>query len=113
VLGNVRASGDTDRRELREALEAVALSLRHPDLGAGPLGKIRDASQMVEVTMRDEDPGTRRAESRKLQAEVGCIPSGVDHRALAGAALTADDVAIRLERTERISVDRERHRGRV
>ena len=41
----------------------------------------------------------------------GGVAAGIDHRALGRAALAPDDVAVRLQRAELVSVDRERHRG--
>ena len=111
VLGRVRASRDADRRELRVALEPLALALRHPDLRAGSLGEVGDAAEMVEVPVRDQDPDARGAEPRELEPQVGRVAAGIDDRALGRAALAPDDVAVRLQRAELVSVDRERHRG--
>ena len=75
VLGRVRPSGHADRRELRVALEPLALAFGHPDLGAGSLGEVGDAADVVEVAVRDEDPGARGAEPRELEAKVGGVPA--------------------------------------
>jgi hypothetical protein len=66
---------------------------------------------MVEMTVRDQDPGARGAEPRELEPQVSRVPAGIDHRALGRAALAPDDVAVRLQRTELVSVDREWHGG--
>ena len=50
---------------------------------------------------------------RELEAEVRRVPAGVDDRASAAPRSAPDDVAVRLERAERVSVDREGHRRRV
>ena len=68
VLGRVRASGHAGGRELREALEPLALALRHPDLGTGSLGEVGDPAEMVEVPVGDQDPHTGRIEACKLEA---------------------------------------------
>ena len=81
--------GTPTGRELRVALEPLALALRHPDLGAGSLGEVGDAAEVVEVPVRDQDPGARGAEPRELEPQVGRVPAGIDHRALGRAALAA------------------------
>src|SRR4029077_11846206 len=111
MLGRVRPALDTDRRQLGEALEPLPLSLRHPDLRTRSLGEVGDAAEMVEVAVRDEDPRAGGAEPRELEAGARRIPAGIDDRALRCASLAPDDVAVRLERTELVSVDRKRHRG--
>ena len=111
VLGRVRPSGNTGRRELRKTLQALALPFRHPHFGAGSLGKVGDAAKVVEVPVRDENCGAGRVEPRELQAELRRVAARIDHRALRRAALTPHDVTVRLKRTERVSVHCERHRG--
>ena len=111
VLGGVRPARDVGWRELRVALEPLALALRHPDLRSCSLGEVCDAADVVEVAVCDEDPGAGGAEPRELEAKVGSVPARIDHGALGRAALAPDDVAVRLERTELVSVDRQRHRG--
>ena len=113
MLRRIRAAEHAGRRELGVALEALALALRHPDLGPGSLGEVGDAAQVVEVPVRDQDPGAGGAEPRELETQVGGVAAGIDHGALGGAAPLPDDVAVRLERTERVSVDGQRHSRRV
>ena len=98
------ASRHADRRELREALESLPLSLRHPDLGAGPLCEVGDAAEVVEMPVGDQDRGAGGAEPGELEAQVRRVAAGVDDCAFGGTALAADDVAVRLERTELVSV---------
>src|SRR5262249_20687030 len=113
MFGRVRPPGDSVGRELRETLEAFPLALRHPYLCARSLGEVGDAPEMVEVAVRDQDPRAGCAEPRQLEAKVCRVPARIDDRALCRPALAPYDVAVRLERTELVSVDRERHRGRV
>src|SRR5690242_15288515 len=112
VFRRMWSPGDPDRGEFRVALELLSLTLRHPDLGAGSLGEIRNSAQVVEVAVRDEDPRTRGAEAGELETKICCVAAGIDHDALGSAAIAADDIAVRLERTELVSVDCQRHRGR-
>src|SRR5436305_5957643 len=111
MLRSVWTTGDSGRRELRVALESLPLSLRHPDLRTGPLREVGDTAEVVEVPVRDEDASARSAEPRELEAQVRGVSPWVDHRALRGAALAPDDVAVRLEGAELVSVDRQRHGG--
>ncbi len=77
----------------------------------GSLREIGDAAEVVEVPVRDEDRGARRAEPRELEAQRGRVAARVDDGGLGRVAVRADDVAVRLQRSERVSVDDERHRG--
>ena len=54
-VGRVGAAGHAHRRELRIALEPVALTLRHVDRCAGAFGEIGDTAEMVEMPVGDED----------------------------------------------------------
>src|SRR5206468_3925749 len=74
-------------------------------------GEVGDGAEVVEMAMCDEDPRTGGAEPRELEAEVRRVSAGIDHGALRRAALAPDGVAVRLERTELVSVDGQRHRG--
>ncbi len=111
VLGRVRPAGNAHGGELGKPLEALTFALGHPDLGSRPFGEVGDASEMVEVAVRDEDPGARGAEPCELEPEVGGLAAGVYDDALGSAAVVAHDVAVRLKRSERVSVDGERHGG--
>ena len=69
VVGHVRAARHAGRRELRVALEPVALALRHVDRRAGSLGEVGDAAQVVEVAVRDQDRAARRAAAGELEPQ--------------------------------------------
>ncbi len=66
---------------------------------------------MVEMSVRDEDPRARRAKPGQLETEVRRVAAGIDDRALGRVAIAADHVAVGVERTKPVSVDREWHGG--
>ena len=68
VVGRVRAAGHADGRELRVALEPVALALGHVDRRAGALGEVGDAAEVVEVPVRDQDRRAARAAAGRARA---------------------------------------------
>src|SRR5437764_1512738 len=109
----MRAPLDADRRELRKAFELLALALRHPDLCAGALGEVGHATEVVEVAVRDEDPCAGRAEPGELEAEIRRIAARIDDSALRRASLSPDDVAVRLNQDELVSVVRQPYVGGV
>ena len=90
VGGRVGAARGSGGRELRGSLEQVALALRHPDGRAGALGEVGDAADVVEVAVRDEDPGARGTRLRELEPELGGFPPG---------SITAASAAPRSSRT--------------
>ena len=92
-------------------LEPVALALGHVDRRAGALREVGDAAEVVEVAVRDQDRGARRAAPGELQPQLGGVAARVDDDRLRRAAVGADDVAVRLERPERVAVDDEAHAG--
>ena len=108
-----RAAGRAGGREVRVLLEQGALALGHPDGRAGALGQVGDAAEVVEVAVRDQDPGAGRAHAGELETQVGRVAARVDHGRLGRAAGDADDVAVGLERAEPVRVDDDAHRARV
>ena len=111
VIGRVRAAGHAGRGELGVALEPVALSLRHVHGSAGSLGQVGDAADVVEVAVRDQDRAAGRAEPRELEAQLGGVAAGIDDDRLGRVAARAHDVAVRLQRAERVCVDDDGHAG--
>ena len=111
VLRVVRRDAHAAARLAR--LQRVDLAARRPDLGAGSLGERRDAADVVDVGVRDEDPGGARAHAGELEPERRRVVARIDHRRLRRAALGADDVAVRLERSHHEAVDDERHEERL
>jgi hypothetical protein len=63
------------------------------------------------VRVREQDRGTRRAYARELEPQLRRISAGVDHDRPGRAALGADDVAVRPDRSELIRFDRDRQWG--
>src|SRR5207237_114225 len=98
------------RRELVVALEHRAVGRRHPDVHAGAVREIGDAADVVVVAVRDEDAGAPRSHPRELEAKRGGVGAGVDHDRFRRTALGTDDVAVRLDRTQLVAIDDERHR---
>ena len=111
MIRRVRAAGHADGCELGIALETVALALRHGDGRTGSLGEIRDAAEMVEMAVRDQDGRAARPHPRELEPQLGRVAAGVDDRRVARAAVGANDVAVGLERSQRIPVDDDGHAG--
>ena len=89
--------------------ERVRLARGRPDLCPGSLGEGCDAADVVDVGVGDEDPARPRAEPRELEPKRRRIVARIDHHGLCRAGLTADDVAVRLERPHHEGVDDERH----
>ena len=65
------------------------------------------------MAVRDQDRGARRAAPRELEPELGGVAARVDDDRFGRVAVGADDVAVRLQRSERVAVDDERHAASV
>src|SRR5262249_24803685 len=79
---------------------------------AGRFGQLCDRTDVVVVSVRDEDSGDRHPNPRDLEPEIGRIVSRVDDHRFGRAALRPDHVAIRPDRAELVPVDGERHFAR-
>ena len=65
---------------------------------------------MVEVAVGDQNRGAR-APSRQLEPQLGSVAAGIDHDCFGCGAIGAQDVAVRLDRPEGVTVDDEAHAG--
>ena len=111
VLRVVRRDAQPAARLAR--LQRLDLTARRPDLGACSLRERRDAADVVDVGMGDEDPGGARAHAGELEPERRRIVARIDHRGLRSSSLGSDDVAVRLERSHHEAVDDEGHDERL
>ena len=66
---------------------------------------------MIEVAVRDEDGRAPRGAMRELEPQLGRVAARVDNRRLGRAAVGADDVAVRLELSQRVAIDDDGHVG--
>ena len=97
-------------KELAGLLEHRPLELWHVDRCPRPLGEVRDAHQVIPVAVRDQDAGAARAHACRLQPELCCPVTGVDHGRLRGSTVHADGVAVLLRGSEHVTIDDEGHR---
>lgn len=93
--------------------QGVDFTTRRPDVDAGAFGKSRDAADVIDIGVRDEDRSRPRAHACELEPQRRRIVARVDHRRLRCAPLGADDVAVRLERSHHEAVDDQRHEERL
>ena len=93
--------------------QGVDFTTRRPDADTGAFGKSRDAADVIDIGVRDEDRGRPRTHACELEPQRRRIVARVDDRRVRCAPLGADDVAVRLERSHHEAVDDQRHEERL
>ena len=81
--------------------ERLDLAGGRPDLGAGPLGELGDAADVVDVGVGDEDRRTLAPDSRELEPQLASGRRPGRRRRPRRRRARAHDVAVRLVRPER------------
>jgi len=59
--------------------------------------------------VRDEDPAAASAGAREVESQIGAVAARIDDDGFRRAALCAEDVAVRADRTHLVAVDDKRH----
>ena len=108
-VGRVRAQADTGRDEAVDVLEQRSLVLGHVHRRAGSLGQIGDAAEVVPVAVRDQDRHALRPRARQLEAKLRRVSAGIDDDRLGRVAARADDVAVRPDRSDLVTIDGKAH----
>ena len=100
-----RPDVDAGRRERVRGLEERALAGRAVDRCTGAFGELGQAQDVVEVAMCDQDCGAARAVGCEREPNVRRGAARVDDESFGSAPFGPNEVAVRLEWTERQLVD--------
>ena len=91
--------------EVLRAFEDLRLDGRHVHRGAGALGEVGDAAEVVVVRVRDQDRRAARAAPCELESQLGRVAARIDDDGLGALVTGPDDVAVRPDRAELVAVD--------
>ena len=79
-------------------------------IGLDPGQELGDASEVVPVSVGDQDRDAADADPGELQPELRRVPTRVDNDRFAGRLRGTYDVAVRPDRAELVAIDDQGHR---